>query len=170
MAKTVFENVKIKWPKLGANTEDNFNQDGQQWSVTIVLDTEQAKKWRAAKASPEIKVSEDGEETIGVKRGCTFKKSGDAKPAPIVVDKFGDSVDTTIIGNGSVCNVEVSTYEYNFKGRAGVGSELRAVQVLELVEYTGGDGGEGSSFSFAPKSAVSMSEVTAGMSDDEPPF
>jgi hypothetical protein len=169
MAKTVFENVKVLWPKLGVNTEDNFNQDGQQWSITIVLDSDQAKKWRASKASPEIKVSEDGVETIGVKRGCTFKKSGDAKAAPVVVDKFGDAVDTTIIGNGSVCNVEVSTYEYNFKGRAGVGSELRAVQVLELVEYAGGDGGEGSSFSFTPKSEVSLSSASAGM-DDEPPF
>jgi hypothetical protein len=41
----------------------------------------------------------------------------------------------TLIGNGSKVNVHYTTYEWEFKGRAGVSADLRAVQVVELIPY-----------------------------------
>ncbi len=41
----------------------------------------------------------------------------------------------TLIGNGSEVNVHYSTYEWEFKGRAGVSADLRAVQVVNLIPY-----------------------------------
>ena len=41
------------------------------------------------------------------------------------------------IGNGSTGNVIVFQYEYNAAGREGITSSLTAVQVTDLVEYTG---------------------------------
>ena len=41
-----------------------------------------------------------------------------------------------IVGNGSRVKVMYKPYEWNFKGKKGVGLDLQAVQVLDLIEYT----------------------------------
>jgi hypothetical protein len=41
----------------------------------------------------------------------------------------------TMIGNGSVVKVIVNSYDYNFKGKKGVGAGFKAVQVIDLVNY-----------------------------------
>ena len=41
-----------------------------------------------------------------------------------------------IVGNGSKVKVMYKPYEWNFKGKKGIGLDLQAVQVMDLVEYT----------------------------------
>ena len=41
-----------------------------------------------------------------------------------------------IVGNGSKVKVMYKPYEWNFKGKKGMGLDLQAVQVIDLIEYT----------------------------------
>jgi len=45
----------------------------------------------------------------------------------------------TAVGNGSVVNVKYNPYEWEFAGRKGIGANLNAIQVVDLVPYSGGD-------------------------------
>ena len=63
-----------------------------------------------------------------------------AKYPPKVVDNRGDVIDATVlIGNGSQIKASIRPYEWNFKGKAGVGAGLNSLMVTSLVEYGGLD-------------------------------
>ena len=63
-----------------------------------------------------------------------------AKYPPKIVDRSGDVMDETVlIGNGSQIKASIRPYEWNFKGKAGVGAGLNSLMVLSLVEYGGLD-------------------------------
>ena len=63
-----------------------------------------------------------------------------AKYPPKIVDNRGDVIDATVlIGNGSQIKASIRPYEWNFKGKAGVGAGLNSLMVLSLVEYGGLD-------------------------------
>ena len=64
---------------------------------------------------------------------------GNHMPAPTVVDENKHGWDSAIkIGNGSQVKVAYDTYEHQATDKYGLGKSLSAVQVLELVEYSGG--------------------------------
>jgi hypothetical protein len=87
-----------------------------------------------------IKTTDDGQEYVVIKRSTTWP-SGDPKDPPRLVDAGKNPVDV-LVGNGSIVNVQYD--EYSGKNKYGnyKGLELKAVQVLELVEYAGADGDE----------------------------
>ena len=41
----------------------------------------------------------------------------------------------TLVGNGSDVNVLFKTYEWEYAGKMGIGTELEKVQVTKLIEY-----------------------------------
>lgn len=153
----IIENVKLLWARLGSNAGTKFKSEEKQWSVDIVLNEEQAKKWEASGVNPGVKFK-DGEHIIKVKKDCAWKKSGDQKTPPMVVNEFGEPLDPLIIGNGSVGNVQMSIRDWEFMGEKGKTAELVAVQVLDLQEYTGGNGDQEMAFSFNEKSGVALSD------------
>ena len=57
--------------------------------------------------------------------------------APLILDAQKRTIMNTLIGNGSTVNVLYTTYEWKFKGRAGVSADLKKVQVVDLVPYQG---------------------------------
>ena len=63
------------------------------------------------------------------------KANGDKNTQPQLVDAEKRPLDK-IVGNGSRVKVMYKPYEWNFKGKKGVGLDLQAVQVLDLIEYT----------------------------------
>jgi|TARA_R110000822_G_scaffold26240_2_gene79113 hypothetical protein len=63
------------------------------------------------------------------------KNNGDKNTPPTLVDGQKRPLDK-IIGNGSKVVVMYKSYDWNYKGKTGVGLDLQAVQVKELVEYT----------------------------------
>lgn len=97
------------------------------------------------------------------KDGTTFSQQ------PVVVDAKRQPVDRTVgIGNGSVVKVAFDAAPYVVQGTAGVAMRLKAVQVIELIEYsgTGGDslfdeedGFEGAA---TPADTFTMDNATAG--------
>ena len=80
----------------------------------------------------------DGKFVVALKRKAT-KSDGSAMDPVRVVDSALNAMDNVrSIGNGSTGNVIVWQYPYEAPGRSGVASSLTAVQVTNLVEYTGG--------------------------------
>ena len=66
-----------------------------------------------------------------------------SKYRPKVVDNLGTPMDgTVLIGNGSKVKVQCKPWEINRNGQAFKGLELQAVQVIDLVQYSSGDGDE----------------------------
>ena len=93
-------------------------------------------------AANNLKVKEiDGKFVVSLKRKAV-KADGSDNGAPRVVGKDAKAplADASKIGNGSKGNVIVFQYEYNAAGRTGIASSLTAVQVTDLVEYTGSAG------------------------------
>jgi hypothetical protein len=62
--------------------------------------------------------------------------------APFVKDKYGDNMGETLIGNGSLCNVQYMERPWEYAGKTGITATLVGIQVMELVEYEGGTGGD----------------------------
>jgi|TARA_R110002050_G_scaffold9934_2_gene34718 hypothetical protein len=63
------------------------------------------------------------------------KANGDKNQPPSIVDGQKLPLDK-IVGNGSKVVVMYKSYDWNYKGKTGVGLDLQAVQVKNLVEYT----------------------------------
>ncbi len=58
---------------------------------------------------------------------------------PKVFDMGKNTVDPSIVGNGSVANVRVTAYPWTFKGEKGLGAGFNAVQISTLKAFHGGD-------------------------------
>ena len=159
----ILENTKVVWPKLGDNAGTKYMSEDKEWSVDCLLSPEQAKAWKESGVKPAVK-DKDGLTFIKLKKDCVWRNSGDPKKPPMVVDKFGDSMDPLIIGNDSVCNVQYSVRDWEFQGQKGKSAELIAVQVLELNEYTGSSG-DSVEFSFSAKEEKSLDAITEGDDD-----
>jgi len=159
----ILENTKVVWPKLGDNAGTKYMSEDKEWSVDCLLSPEQAKTWKDSGVKPAVK-DKDGQTFIKLKKDCVWRNSGDPKKPPMVVDKFGDSMDPLIIGNDSVCNVQYSIRDWEFQGQKGKSAELIAVQVLELNEYTGSSG-DSVEFSFSAKEEKSLDAITEGDDD-----
>jgi hypothetical protein len=62
------------------------------------------------------------------------KANGDKNTQPQLVDSAKNPRDK-VVGNGSKVKVMYKPYEWNFKGKKGMGLDLQAVQVIDLIEY-----------------------------------
>lgn len=152
----ILENVEVQWARLGSNAGTKYRSQEKEWSINVLLDDDKADKWKKLGTSPKLK-EENGVKFVKLTKDCVWKKSGDPKKPPMVVDQFGEEVDPTIIGNGSKCNVQFSVRDWEYQGDKGKSAELVAVQVMDLVEYHGG-GGDTLDFTFADKEGVPMSD------------
>jgi hypothetical protein len=63
------------------------------------------------------------------------KANGDKNTQPTLVDANKVALDK-IVGNGSKVNVMYKPYSWNYKNKTGIGLDLQAVKVLDLIEYT----------------------------------
>ena len=106
------------------------------WTIDLSVDEKSANELK----EQGIKVGETTvDETtipniVKFKRKCS-KANGDKNTQPQLVDASKNPLDK-IVGNGSKVKVMYKPYEWNFKGKKGMGLDLQAVQVIDLVEYT----------------------------------
>ncbi len=148
------------WSKL-ATPENKFGSEETQWAIDLILSDDESRKWvRAGLATKERFMDVDGVEVpvIKLKKDTHWKKSGEAKTPVKVVDAYGQEVDARLIGNGSIVNVQYSVREWEFQGRKGKTPELVAVQVIELVEFTG-KSSAGDEFEFLARQEVSLEQT-----------
>ena len=115
------------------NPNTTFDSDGV-WSVDVCnLDKKNLETVKKDGLTVKNK-GDDREEFVTVKRKVR-RKDGSLNRAPDLVDGQKRTMTQTLIGNGSEINVHYTTYEWEFKGRAGIGADLRAVQVVNLIPY-----------------------------------
>ena len=82
-----------------------------------------------------IKNKGDGRNDFVTIKRKLYNKNGDERPAPTVKDSANNNWNDQLIGNGSQVNVKFSTYDWTYAGKSGVGADLMAVQVVDLVPY-----------------------------------
>lgn len=108
------------------------------WRITIVMSDEEAAKLK--EVGLKVKRNDDGAYEYKFKRNCDRKKNGEVigkNDPPRVVDAQKNTF-VDMIGNGSRVNVQWSPFSWAFKGKKGISADFVAVQVLDLVPYTGG--------------------------------
>lgn len=139
----ILKNVEIMWAHLEPeNPDGGFDKETPQWNLqAITRDKAQAEDWKSSGLSPKP----DSDDTglmfkINVKKLCTQKNGQPNKPVAVVGTDLMPIEDVSVIGNGSVGNVKVRTFDYDFNGRQGVGVRLDAVQITKLVEYKAAGG------------------------------
>tara|TARA_Y100000287_G_C14216721_1_gene353844 strand:- start:201 stop:701 length:501 start_codon:yes stop_codon:yes gene_type:complete len=124
------------WAKVHQPHFDQYNEQGI-FSIDVTVDAKTKKQLQDLGLGPRIKTKDDERgEFITIKRKYT-RKDGTKNSAPRVVDSKKTPISPDdLIGNGSKVNVAFDTYDYNVKGNQGVGSSLKAVQVIKLIEYS----------------------------------
>ena len=168
----ILKNMKVAWAKLREDNKDVSLEFGDTWSIQVYVDKAFADKWNSSSMSPKAKIAksdtESGEWSIQFKKDCNWKKSGDPKQPPVVVDMFGEPI-TSNIGNGSICNIQYKKWDWTYMGKTGISTELTGVQVVELVEYAGG-GEDTIGFTYDEKEQVPLEDVTTEDDDEDIPF
>ena len=176
IANYSFNNVKVMWAKLQADKpEAPYQGEGvSNWTVQAVLDDAQAEKYKETGLFPKFKrnqehdlVLEDGLRQVKLKKSATFGVGGKPKRPVVVVDEYGNKV-TDLIGNGSVCNIQCSAHVWTRDGKTNTSLELQAVQVMELVEYVEGEGGDDfePTFDFKKQKKVDLKDVKVPVETD----
>ena len=99
-------------------------------------DKDQAKEWKGHGLNVKTKSDDRGTfYKVGLKRKALYQKAG-TKAAPVqVVDGNLQPLDSTIIGNRSVGNVQITKKPWKSPLGEGWSFELFAVQVTTLVEF-----------------------------------
>ena len=136
----ILNNVELKWARFVPDYPDQgFDKVTPQWNCQVITrDKAQAESWKAAGLSPKADSDDVGViYRMNVKKLATNKDGSAARPVPVVGGDMLplDAEDIECIGNGSIANVKVRTFEYNFQGREGVGVRLEAVQITRLIRY-----------------------------------
>lgn len=134
----ILKNVELLWAKLDpARPDGGFDGNTPQWNlVAVTRDKDQAKQFKAANLN--VKTDEDDTGIIykvSLKKLATLKNGDANKPVPTVGPDLMPLEDPSVIGNGSVANVKIRQFDYDFNGKKGVGTRLEAVQITRLVEY-----------------------------------
>jgi hypothetical protein len=108
-----------------------------KWEVTVVLDDETLAEFESR--GHEIKEKDFGR-CLNFKRNVN-RKDGSHNNRPLLINEERERVDTLPkIGNGSLVKVQYSEYSWEYADKAGKGRDLRAMQLLDLVEYNEPDG------------------------------
>tara|TARA_R110000751_G_scaffold144540_2_gene248110 strand:+ start:574 stop:1029 length:456 start_codon:yes stop_codon:yes gene_type:complete len=108
-----------------------------RWEINLVLDDEVLEEFE--NRGHTIKEKDYGR-FINFKRNVN-RKGGGQNTRPILIDQERKRVDTLPkMGNGSTVKVQYSEYNWEYSGNSGKGRDLRAIQLIELVEYNEPDG------------------------------
>tara|TARA_R100000656_G_scaffold58924_1_gene45895 strand:+ start:198 stop:656 length:459 start_codon:yes stop_codon:yes gene_type:complete len=105
------------------------------WRIDLAVDSQSAEDLKGQGITvAETTVDEKKIPNIIRFKRKVNKASGDKNTQPQLVDADKKPLEK-IVGNGSKVKVMYKPYEWNFKGKKGIGLDLQAVQVLDLVEY-----------------------------------
>ena len=107
------------------------------YSINLVVDGSVADTFSSR--GFKVKDTEEGP-TLVIQRKVT-SKDGSLNSPPVLVDRQKNPLDVNV-GNGSEVRVHYKEWESTWNGNVFKGLDLCGVQVVKLVEYTGGDGSE----------------------------
>lgn len=130
----VLKNVRVKYAKVIRPGQAFDEGQPDLWSVNMYLNAEETRKVVAAGAT--AKVDKDGNDYFIAKRNVINKNREAVKP-PVLVDGKKQPFDQEI-GNGSICNVAVTPFEWKKGQKTGVLLYLNALQVINHVAMSNG--------------------------------
>lgn len=102
-----------------------------------------------------------------------FIENGKPKVKIPVFDAKQNPVKDVRIGAGTIARLSISLEGYSVAGKTGVSVKLKAVQIIDLVEYGNGNaesygfGDEDGSFEFSEDEAVEEEETAEATEDEE---
>ena len=108
-----------------------------EYQITLIVDDNVANDFSSR--GFRVKDTEDGKAII-IKRKVS-RKDGTPNATPKLIDSSKEPLDVAV-GNGSKVRVQYREWETSNQFGDFKGLDLQAVQVTELVEYTGADGNE----------------------------
>ena len=126
----VINDVELNWARL----VKPVNPFGTEQYELQIATADANKKAEIEKSTGLSMKEKDGKFILSLKRKAK-RKDGSDNGAPRVVDSAKAPVDGMTIGNGSIGNVIVFQFEYEYAGRKGISSSLTAVQVTKLEKY-----------------------------------
>jgi hypothetical protein len=136
------------------------------WCVDLSLTGDQLSKAKAM-GLPIKNKGDDRGDFVKIKRNVK-RNNGAENKQPALKDAQKRDMLGTQVGNGSDVNVAFKTYNWEYAGNKGVGTDLMAVQVINLVPY---GGSEEDAFDVVPDGFVSEDGDDAFASlDDDIPF
>jgi len=126
-------NGKAYWASI-SNPNTTFEP---VWTIDLSVDADNKKKAIDSGLAVKNKGDDRGD-FVTIKRKV-HSKNGNQNNPPSLKDSQKRDIKGTLIGNGSDVNVLYKTYEWSYAGKKGIGADLQAVQVLNLVEYSEGE-------------------------------
>lgn len=134
-AQVVLKNVSVKWAKLIRPGQAFDEGQPDLWSVNMFVTPEDHKK--LLDLGCEAKKSDKDDALFFVAKRNVKNKKGDPVPPPALVDGRKQPM-TEEVGNGSVCNIAVTPFEWKKGQREGVLLYLNAVQVVNYLPASNG--------------------------------
>ena len=137
----ILKNVELYWTKVDPSNHDmGFSGDKPQWNTQIRTRNKDAvSAWKEVGMNPKVEEDDDGIfYRISVHKDAFNKQGQPNKPVPVVGPDLMPLEDVSVIGNGTVANVKLRSFEWTFKSKTGIGFRLDAIQIVNLVEYAGG--------------------------------
>ena len=109
-----------------------------KYSIDLVVDNDTAQTLK--KEGFNVKFDKEEGPTITIKRNVNGP-NGMVRKAPKLLDRNKNEMDC-LVGNGSKVKGQARPWEMPRTGQDFTGLELQAVQVIDLVQYSSGDGDE----------------------------
>jgi|TARA_B110000211_G_scaffold219172_1_gene264722 hypothetical protein len=127
----IIKDVELNWARL-VSPQSPFGTS--QYEIQIA--TDDSKKADELIANHIPMKEKDGKFVASLKRK-EFKANGESNGKVRVVDGNKQPLDAGTIGNGSTGSIILFQMPYDRAGRQGIMSSLTAVQVTDLVEFSG---------------------------------
>ena len=123
---------KAHWASI-ANPNTTFEP---VYSIDLAIEGDELNKARQLGLT--IKNKGDDRGNFVTIKGKHYRQDGSENKRPDLVDSNKNNMGNTLVGNGSDVNVLFKTFEWEYAGKTGMGTELQKVQVTNLIEYSDG--------------------------------
>lgn len=81
---------------------------------------------------------DDRGDFVRIKRKV-YRKDGSKNKSPILKDSKNHVLSEVNVGNGSDVRVLFKSFDWEYAGKKGIGADLQAMQVINLIEYEAGE-------------------------------
>lgn len=135
LGTSIIRDVTLNYVKVDPeNPTDPFGT--LQWECQIVAPSDRAEELEGYGSVKPVK-DDPSRVAVNLKRKA-LRKDGTENDPVVLVDGQKQPINPKIkIGNGSKGNVKVYRREYDVAGRQGISTIMTAIQVTNLIEYTG---------------------------------
>ena len=159
--------VKLQWAHLAKP-----NSMSDKYQVDLVeLDKTAVKRLKDAGLT--VKHGKDKKEPkpeIGHYVTAKANPYEDGRNPVVMVDaKLNPVEDASIIGNGTIANVNLSAYDWNYNGKTGRSCGLKGVQIIQLIERASPGGAFNEEDGFVAQPAIATATAADTFFEDDVP-